>query len=150
TITWTATDSAGNSSSCDQHVIVTDNENPTISCPANITTNTDPGACSAAVNPGTATATDNCGDGNPPTVNGTRSDGQPLNAPYPKGTTTSTWTATDGSGNQSSCTQTVTVNDTEPPAITCPANIATSTEPGTCAAHVIPGAATATDNCGAA
>src|SRR5207302_357106 len=72
TIHWTATDSSGNSSSCDQTVVVLDNENPTITCPSNITTNTDPGTCSAHVNPGTATATDNCGNGNPPTVTGTR------------------------------------------------------------------------------
>jgi hypothetical protein len=145
TITWTATDSSGNHSSCDQTVTVLDNEKPTITCPANITTSTDPGQCSANVNPGTATATDNCGA---TTVIGTRSDGQPLNAPYPKGTTTITWTATDTSGNSSSCTQTVTVNDTENPTISCPANITTNTEPGTCSAQVNPGTATATDNCG--
>jgi hypothetical protein len=147
TIHWTATDSAGNSSSCDQTVVVLDNENPTIHCPANITTGTDPGTCSANVNPGTATATDNCGDGNPPTVTGTRSDNQPLNASYPKGTTTIHWTATDSSGNSSSCDQTVTVNDHEAPAISCPANITRSTDAGTCAANINPGTATATDNC---
>jgi uncharacterized repeat protein (TIGR01451 family) len=150
TIHWTATDSAGNSSSCDQTVVVLDNENPTITCPANVTTSTDPGTCSANVNPGTATATDNCGSGNSPTVSGTRSDSQPLNAPYPKGTTTIHWTATDSSGNSSSCDQTVTVNDNEAPAISCPANITRSTDPGTCSANINPGTATATDNCGSA
>jgi len=147
TIHWTATDSAGNSASCDQTVVILDNENPTITCPANITTNTEPGACSATVNPGTATATDNCGDGNPPTVTGTRSDNQPLNAPYPKGTTTIHWTATDSAGNSASCNQTVTVNDNEAPAISCPANITRSTDSGVCAANINPGMATATDNC---
>jgi uncharacterized repeat protein (TIGR01451 family) len=150
TIHWTATDSAGNSASCDQTVVILDNQNPTITCPANITTNTDPGACSATVNPGTATATDNCGGGNPPTVTGTRSDGQPLNAPYPKGTTTIHWTATDSAGNSSSCDQTVTVNDNEAPAISCPANITRSTDAGSCSANINPGTATATDNCGSA
>jgi hypothetical protein len=76
--------------------------------------------CSANINPGTATATDNCGS---TTVSGTRSDGGPLNGSYPVGTTTITWTATDTSGNHSSCTQTITVNDTEHPTISCPANI---------------------------
>jgi len=65
---------------------------------------------------GTATATDNCDIS--PTINGTRSDNQPLIALYPKGTTTITWTATDASGNHSSCTQTVTVVDNENPVIT--------------------------------
>jgi hypothetical protein len=54
---------------------------------------------------------------------GTRSDNQPLNASYPKGTTTIHWTATDDAGNTSSCDQTVTVEDHEPPTISCPANI---------------------------
>jgi len=143
TITWTATDSSDNSSSCTQTVTVNDTENPTITCPANITTGNDAGQCSATVNPGTAAATDNCGA---PTVTGTRSDGQALNAPYPKGTTTITWTATDGSGNHSSCTQTITVNDTEAPVITCPSNITRSTDPGTCSA-TINLSASATDNC---
>ncbi|MDQ2977244.1 MAG: HYR domain-containing protein, partial [Acidobacteriota bacterium] len=115
TITWTATDASGNSSSCTQTITVNDNEAPAITCPANITHGTDPGTCSANINPGTATATDNCDN---PTVTGTRSDGQALNAPYPRGTTTITWTATDSSGNSSSCTQTITVNDTEAPTFT--------------------------------
>jgi len=100
-------------------VTVIDNTPPVISCPANITHNTDPGLCSALINPGTATATDNCD--NNPTIVGTRSDNQPLNAPYPKGTTTITWTATDHASptpNQSSCTQTITVEDHEAPVIT--------------------------------
>ena len=67
------------------------------------------------MNPGTATATDNCD--NNPTITATRSDNQPLTATYPKGTTTITWTATDASGNHSSCDQTVTVIDNEPPVI---------------------------------
>jgi len=72
------------------------------------------------VNPRTATATDNCD--NTPTIVGTRSDSQPLNAPYPKGSTTITWRATDDANNQSSCTQVITVNDTQPPTISCPAS----------------------------
>jgi uncharacterized repeat protein (TIGR01451 family) len=144
TITWTATDSAGNSSSCEQTVTVTDNEKPTITCPANITANTEPGSCSANVNPGTATATDNCGNA---TVTGSRSDGQPLNAPYPKGTTTITWTARDDAGNSSSCTQTVTVNDNENPTITCPANITRNNDPGECGAVITYTAPSGSDNC---
>ncbi len=115
TITWRATDDAGNFSECSQTITVEDHENPTIVCPAPIVQGTDDGVCSATVNPGQPTANDNCGT---PTVTGTRSDGQPLNAPYPKGTTTITWTATDSSGNQASCTQTITVYDDEAPTFT--------------------------------
>ena len=110
-----------NPASKDITLTVADQTPPTISCPANITTNTAPGMCSATVNPGTATATDNCDT--TPTIVGTRSDNQPLNASYPKGTTTIHWTATDDAGNTSSCDQTVTVNDNQPPTISCPANI---------------------------
>src|SRR5262249_20170754 len=90
-ITWTATDAAGNRASCTQTVTVEDREKPVLTCPAAITTGTDPGQCTAAVNPGTATAQDNCPGA--VAVSGTRSDGQPLTAPYPLGTTTITWSA---------------------------------------------------------
>ncbi len=121
TITWTATDSSGNSSYCIQTVIVADNEPPAITCPSDVTVNTDPGMCSAAhVSHGTATGSDNC---TPVTISGSRSDGAGLDDSYPKGTTTITWTATDPSGNHASCTQRITVVDNEPPQISCPANI---------------------------
>ncbi|MDQ6653292.1 MAG: HYR domain-containing protein, partial [Acidobacteriota bacterium] len=147
TITWTASNSSG-TVSCQQTVTVKDTTAPTITCPASITTGNDAGQCSATVDPGTATATDNCDSS--PTVTGTRSDGQALNAPYPKGTTTITWTATDGSGNGSSCTQTVTVNDTEKPTITCPAPTSASAD-ANCQAPVpdVASGATASDNCSA-
>ena len=119
TVTYKAKDRVGNSAEDTQTVTVIDNTPPVISCPANITQNTDPGLCTATVNVGTATATDNC-DSNP-TIVGTRSDNQPLSAPYPKGTTTITWTATDHASptpNQSSCVQTITVEDNEAPVIT--------------------------------
>jgi carbohydrate-binding DOMON domain-containing protein len=34
TVTWTVTDNSGNTATCTQNVTVTDNVNPTISCPA--------------------------------------------------------------------------------------------------------------------
>ena len=46
-----------------------------------------------------------------------RSDGLPLPAPFPVGSTTVAWTATDGGGNAMSCPQVVVVNDVEPPVI---------------------------------
>jgi uncharacterized repeat protein (TIGR01451 family) len=147
TIHWTATDSSGNSSSCDQTVTVNDTENPTISCPTNKTANTEPGSCAAVVDPGTATATDNCDS--TPTITGTRSDNQSLNAPYPKGTTTITWTATDDDGKSSTCEQTVTVEDHENPVIVCPAPTTASADASCHAA--IPdrrSEATKSDNCG--
>ena len=127
TITLTANDGssnnggAGNTATAHFTVTVNDTTAPVINCPAPITRSNDAGVCGATVNPGTATATDNCDS--TPTIVGTRSDNQPLNASYPVGTTTITWTATDDANNHSSCTQTITVNDTELPTISCPSNI---------------------------
>jgi uncharacterized repeat protein (TIGR01451 family) len=136
---------AGNTATKDVTFTVNDTTAPMISCPANIVTSNDPGSCSATVNPGTATATDNCDS--TPTIVGTRSDNQPLNAPYPKGTTIITWSATDDAGNTSSCNQSVTVNDTEAPTISCPANITKNNDPGVCGAVVTYTAPVGSDNC---
>jgi hypothetical protein len=151
TITLTANDGssnnggAGNTTTTTTTFTVVDQTAPEITCPGNVTTSTDPGSCSATLSPGTATATDNCDSS--VTIVGVRSDSQPLNAPYPKGTTTITWTATDDANNSSSCTQTITVNDTEAPAISCPSNITRNNDPGVCGAVVTYTAPVGTDNC---
>jgi HYR domain len=77
-----------------------------------VTVGNDPGANYAVVVVSSPTATDNCGEVN---INGTRSDGKPIDAPYPVGVTTITWTATDAAGNTQTATQTVTVLDIEAP-----------------------------------
>ena len=117
-VTWTVTDGSGNTATCTQRVIVRETTPPTISCPANVTVNANAGVCYATgVVLGTPTASDNCGS---VTVTS--------NAPaqFNKGVTTVTWTATGPSGNTATCTQTVTVNDTQPPTITCPADVTVS------------------------
>ena len=111
TTTVTTTSTSGASSSFT--VTVNDTQNPVITCPSNITVSNDLDQCSAVVNPGTATATDNCAV----TVSGTRCDALALNAPYPVGTTTITWKATDASNNMATCQQTITVNDTQFPSV---------------------------------
>jgi hypothetical protein len=121
TLTYTATDGGGNQASVQRTVIVQDTIAPSITCPQDQNVSNDPGMCSAMVNVGAPTVSDSCDS--TPTISGTRSDSQPLNAAYPVGTTTITWTATDDSNNSSSCVQTITVNDTENPTIICPANI---------------------------
>ncbi len=138
TIRWTATDTASNTASCDQTITVNDTESPVIPCPANITVNAAPGACSSNVT-FSVTATDNCAVTNVVSV--------PASGfAFPVGVTTVTSTARDSSGNSAQCTFTVTVNDTQPPVITCPANITVSTAPGTCTSNVT-FSVTATDNC---
>jgi hypothetical protein len=102
TITWTATDSSGNTATATQTVTVNDTTPPTLSVPPNVSA-----LCTDSIDPGTATATDNCPG--TVTVSGVRSDAQPLAAPYPVGTTTITWTALDAHGNSAGAAQTVTV-----------------------------------------
>ena len=112
TVTIQVSDESNNSVTCTAVVHVVDSAAPVITCPANITTvDNAPGACGALLNPGTATATDNC---EVSSVVGTRSDGQPLNAIYPPGVTTITWKATDPSGNMATCAQTITVTNPAP------------------------------------
>src|SRR5258706_7762727 len=69
-------------------------------------------------------------------------------------TTTVVCTATDASGNSSNCSFTVTVNDTEPPTITCPANVTISADIGSCDATGVKTAAgtplSTGDNCSVA
>lgn len=94
----------------------TDVTNPVITCPVDqLNVPNDAGLCSAAVDPGTATATDDCAV---KSIDGVRSDSLALTDPYPVGTTTITWTATDTSGNTAQCTQTISVVDTEKPVVT--------------------------------
>jgi hypothetical protein len=118
-VTYTADDGHGHTAKAYQSVTVTDNTPPVVTTPANINVNAPANSCSVSLDPGTATATDNCPG---VTVAGVRSDSQPLNAPYPVGTTTITWTATDAHGNSASGTQTVKVNDVTPPTIVLTTN----------------------------
>src|SRR5205823_861790 len=61
-VTWTATDSSGNSANCQQRVIVRDAQAPAITCPADVTVNANAGSCFATgVALGNPTASDNCG-----------------------------------------------------------------------------------------
>jgi hypothetical protein len=114
----TATDAHGNTQTSTFFVTVVDNTLPVIAA-ANISVPTSAGLCTATVSSLNATATDNCSA----TLTGSRSDGQPLASPYPKGTTTITWVATDPSANSSTITQTVTVTNPPPVAsITAPAS----------------------------
>ncbi len=80
---------------------------PTITCPANITVDTDAGACSAVVY-FVPVATDDSGVVSIGCI-------PPSGSVFPVGTTIVTATATDPATNSSSCTFWVTVVDTEAP-----------------------------------
>ena len=97
-----------------------DEEKPSITAPADITTGNDPGLASALVAVGSPAATDNCVDVK---VSGVRSDGAAIDAPYPVGSTTITWTATDAAGNIATASQLITVLDIEAPTLSVPVDI---------------------------
>jgi hypothetical protein len=109
TITYTATDAAGNTATATQMVTVLDTAPPHIATrPAPVTAVTaDPGTLTvfiADATLGSVTATDNCDTA----VQVTRS-GVPTGNSFPVGATILTYTATDAAGNSSSVMQTVTV-----------------------------------------
>jgi HYR domain len=141
TINCMVVDAFGHSAQCSFQITVKDMTPPALLCPASITQSTDPNQCTAIVNY-TVTAIDNC-DG-PVTATCT----PPPGAAFPKGTMTVTCTATDSLNNQSSCSFPVTINDTQPPQITCPANITAKTpQAGNTCVVVNYTTPTATDNC---
>lgn len=108
TITYTATDSAGNTTIGQQLVTVTESPAvmPAISCPTDITVTLplNSTATSMVVNYTAPTGTDNCGG-----ATTTQTAGLPSGASFPMGTTTNTFRVTDASGNYVECSFTVTV-----------------------------------------
>ena len=112
TVTLTVTDNNGNVSTCTATVTVEDNILPTISCPAPVSVNNDPGSCGALVNY-TVNFDDNCAGS---TVQQTA--GLTSGAIFPIGTTVNTYVVTDASGNTATCSFPVTVTDVELPYFT--------------------------------
>lgn len=114
-ITFTATDSDGNSSSCSSAVNIVDTIAPAVSCPSDITIECAFAGGTQANDPQltsffNAFTTEDACDANPFRVNDAPSF-------FNLGATVVTFTAVDGSGNSSSCKSTVTVVDTTPPDI---------------------------------
>jgi len=128
-----------------QTLDLNDTEGPVLSCPGEHIT-TDPGFCTATYSP-LPGAQDNCTDPADLEYIGTRFDGQPLNAPWPLGSTCVTWMVSDDAGNTSLCVQCITVADEEPPVITCPENETVTADSGAVAAIVNFGSTTASDYC---
>ena len=113
-VTITATDEAGNTSSCTFNITTQDTTNPTLTCPSDISVSTDTGICGAAITYVTPLGTDNCSGAT--TV---MTAGQASGTVFQVGTTTVTHEVTDASGNAVSCSFDVTVNDTESPVAVC-------------------------------
>jgi len=113
TVTWTATDTSGNSASATQTVTIVDTTSPIITAPDSITVE----ATSANSNIVTL--------GNPVFSDLVDIPSISNNAPdvFPVGETTITWIAVDESGNSASATQTVTIVDTTSPELTMPEDV---------------------------
>lgn len=98
----TASDTAGNSSSCSFPLTVQDTEAPQVFCSGNLSVTTGPGQGNVAVSY-SASSTDNC-------VSVGVICSPPSGSFFPIGVTTVTCSASDASQNSFSCSFTVTVN----------------------------------------
>lgn len=131
TVTATATNENG-TSSASFTITVTDNERPSITAPADLSTE-----CDAIPVPQTPTVTDNSDVAPTVSMEETRTDGTNVYI------LTRTWTATDASGNTARAKQLITVTDTKAPTLSIvPAN--TSAD---CSTIPVAAVVTATDNC---
>jgi gliding motility-associated-like protein len=142
TVNYVVTDAAGNSSSCSYTVTVNDTENPTITCPANISVSNDNGFCTATINYAIL-FNDNCTGSALSQTSGLSSG-----SAFPVGVTINQFTVTDASGNNSTCSFSITVIDTTSPVITCISDITVNNTPGTCETAVSFSPATAQSGCG--
>jgi len=143
-VIWTITDIHNNVSNCIQTIVVTDDEEPTISCTSLISINNEVGVCEAFVNIPLPETADNC------EVNTVVNDYNNTNNAtdvYPVGTTTVVWTVTDIHGNTSTCTTTIAVSDIEVPSIICPSDIIANNDLDECGAQVIVPQPITNDNC---
>jgi len=116
TVTWTATDTSGNSASATQTVTIVDTMSPIITAPDSIT------AEATSANSNTVAL------GNPVSSDLVDTPSISNNAPdvFPLGETTVTWITIDESGNSASSTPTVTIVDTTSPELTIPEDIVIS------------------------
>ncbi len=112
-VTWTATDSAGNTGSDTQTVVVTlsDVTAPVVTAPADITVEASGSLTAVAL--GSASAVDN--------IDGNLSASPSRTGPFSVGSHSITWSASDSAGNTGTAVQRVNVLDTTPPALNAPA-----------------------------
>jgi hypothetical protein len=155
TVTYTAQDAAGNSTNCSFTVTVVDSQNPTITCPANITNTVTAGTCSRSIATTNPTTGDNCSvttltwvlTGATTGTSAATGINNLGTQTFNLGVTTVTYTVRDAANNSATCSYTVTITDNIAPTITCPANLSATVAPGTCTASVATANPTTADNC---
>ncbi|MBI1286578.1 MAG: HYR domain-containing protein [Flavobacteriales bacterium] len=139
-VSFTAQDPSGNQANCSFQVTVTDETNPHITCPSNMSVNAS-SSCVGSATWSTPTATDNCS-----ILSVTQTAGPNQGANFPLGVSTVTYRATDVNGNTADCSFTVSVSDVTDPTIACPTPTINYTT-GACGAQVIWQNPTISDNC---
>ncbi len=157
TVTWTATDAAGNRQTCSYIVKVSDRESPVImNCPQSRSISTSvngTGDCTGVV-PAMVSelvATDNCTASNFLAVTQSPTAGTVFGAQH-NDTRIITFTVSDGWGNTKSCYSYLTLSDTEPPAFqNCPLTVQSfRNDGGLCGAALNIVHPIANDNCSSA
>jgi 6-phosphogluconolactonase (cycloisomerase 2 family) len=142
TVHVTATDKAGNQSNYSFTVTVFDQQTPKVTCQADIMVNNEPNQCGKVVNYALPMVSDNCPGVGAPSCN------PPSGSFFPVGVTNVACSANDAHGNLGICSFKVTVKDTQPPQITCPADIiAVAAKPCDTGLIVNYPAPIASDNC---
>ena len=141
TVTYTATDASGNTTTCSFEVLVADTQSPAVACPLDLVVSTDPATCEAVVDFDPPQILDNCPGAMVTAQSHTSGD------IFPLGTTTVSYEITDAAGNMAACTFDITVEDNEPPSIVCPADIVISTDPTLCSARPTWDPPVTDDNC---
>jgi len=114
-VTVTATDGAGNTNQCTFNVVVNDTENPTVSCPGNVSQPVDMGQTYATVNNIAPTASnDNCSvTGTTYAITGAATatgNDDASGTQFNIGTSTVTYTVTDAAGNSGACSFNVNID----------------------------------------
>ena len=142
TVNCSASDTSGNQATALSFTVtVNDTQQPSITCPQNISRSTDPNACTAVAAWDPPAGSDNCPGVGEPTCS------PASGSTFQKGTTTVTCTVKDAANNSNSCSFTVTVNDTQPPTITSPANQVRNNDLNQCGAALSYPAPQTSDNC---
>ncbi|MBL0315845.1 MAG: HYR domain-containing protein [Flavobacteriales bacterium] len=146
TITWAVADGSGNTTTCEQVIIVTDTIAPTIiACNADMTVNNDAGLCGAIVNYTLPEVIDNCNITDTNLINGLASGEF-----FTVGIHQMTYEFVDASGNSVDCNFQIEVVDNEPSVLNCTDDINATTESDQCGAIVTYNVPTITDNCSTA
>ncbi len=142
-VIFTATDNAGNTSTCSASITVSENVPPVFSnCPGGQAINLPAAKCDTTFTWTAPTATDNCG-----ALRSLTASHQP-GARFAAGRTLVTYLATDEAGNSASCSFTLSATDPVPPVFqSCPQDIVI-VSPSSCDTTVNWQLPVATDNCG--